>query len=291
MDSPDQIRRFIFEGADIRGEVASLDQSMQEALRHQSLPAAVRCLLGEFLAAVSLLSATLKFNGVLTLQARGEGALPLVMAECRHNQSFRCIAHPREGAVESEFDGDFRDMMGPNAVLSITIDPDQGNRYQGIVPLDAPTLAGCLEHYFDQSEQLPTRFWLAASETQSTGLLLQALPRQIEADSQTNEALWENVTILAETVTTEEMLELDHETLLYRLFNEYQVRLFEAVPLQFACSCSRARCENTLLSLGEQEAMNILTEQGVISMDCQFCNQHYEFTEPDVLSLFNPTLH
>jgi len=291
MNSPDRIRRFIFDGADIRGEVACLDQSMLQALQHQSLPPAVRRLLGEFLAAVSMLSATLKFNGILTLQARGDGHLPLIMAECSHNQTLRCIAHPADGQDAAVFEGSLQQVMGPNAVLSITIDPDQGNRYQGIVPLDAPSLAGCLEHYFDQSEQLPTRFWLAASETQSAGLLLQALPKQLEADTQTNEALWESVTTLADTVTTAELLELDHETLLYRLFNEYAVRLFEPAALQFACNCSRARCENTLLSLGQQEAMDILSEQGVISMDCQFCNQHYQFNEPDILNLFNPTLH
>ncbi len=291
MTSPDNIRRFLFEQADIRGEITTLVQSYHDATAHQRLPAPVKRLLGEFLAAASLLSTTLKFDGILTLQARGPGPLPLIMAECSHNKDLRGIAHPEEGLDPQVFTGTLQDLIGKGGVLTITIDPKQGARYQGVVPLDAPDLAGCLEHYFQQSEQLDTRFWLAADGTVSSGLLLQALPKQLNANLEQNQEIWETVTHLAQTVKTEELLQLDHETLLYRLFNEHDVRLFEPTDVRFHCSCSMERCATTLKSLGEQEVNTILSEQNIITIDCQFCNQQYQFDADAVAGLFHPTLH
>ncbi len=291
MTSPDNIRRFLFEQADIRGEITTLVQSYQDATAHQHLPAPVQRILGQFLAAASLLSTTLKFDGILTLQARGPGPLPLIMAECSHNKDLRGIAHPEEGHDIQVFSGTLQELVGEGGVLTITIDPKQGARYQGIVPMDAPDLAGCLEHYFQQSEQLDTRFWLAADGNVSSGLLLQALPKQLNANQEQNQEIWETVTHLAQTVKDEELLQLDHETLLYRLFNEHDVRLFEPASIRFHCSCSMERCAATLKSLGEQELNDILDEQNVITIDCQFCNQKYQFDAAAVTSLFHPTLH
>ncbi len=292
MTSQDSIRRFLFEQADIRGEIVTLNDSYQKALAHQThLPAPIKLLLGEFLTAVSLLSTTLKFDGILTLQARGNGQIPLIMAECSHNQDIRGIADIADDADPATLTNDLQALMGSKGVLAITIDPDQGQRYQGIVPLDSPSLAGCLEHYFEQSEQLATRLWLEAGDTAAGGLLLQQLPKQLNADSEQNQDVWETVVHLAETVKTEELQQLDHETLLFRLFHEQTVRVFEPAAVQFACSCSRERCANTLLTLGETEVTDILQEHAMITIDCQFCNQRYEFSAEEVDKLFHPVVH
>ncbi len=293
MSSADLMHRFLFDHTDIRGEVVTLGDSHRQVLEHNQHAPVVQRLLGEFLAAVSLLSSTLKFDGSLTLQARGDGPLPLIMVECSHHQDLRGIARPDgEADFEALADADLTQLLG-QGVLTITVDPTQGQRYQGIVPLDQPTLAGCLEHYFQQSEQLDTRLWFAADEQHATGLLLQALPQQINASAEENQAHWQTACTLAETVKPEELLNLDHETLLYRLFNEEEVRLFEPVSVSFACSCSRARSAHALTSLGRPEVEQLLKEQGSIVIDCQFCNQVYKFDSTSVDELFeqNPTLH
>ncbi|TQV77601.1 Hsp33 family molecular chaperone HslO [Exilibacterium tricleocarpae] len=295
MPSRDQMHRFLFDHTDIRGEVVTLEHSLREVLNHNPLPTVVQNLLGQFLAAASLLSSTLKFDGILTLQARGEGPVSLLMAECTHHQNLRGIARlaADDGDLADLDTANIRQLLG-KGVLAITIDPEQGERYQGIVPLDSDSLAGCLEHYFYQSEQLDTRLWLAADGQRASGLLLQALPRQVNASEEDNRRHWETACHLAGTVTTGELLELDHGDLLYRLFNEEQVRLFAPAPVRFACSCSPQRSANALKALGEAEARRILAERQAITIDCQFCNQRYRFGPPEVETLFGDqprTLH
>ena len=295
MPSTDQMHRFLFEHTDIRGEVVTLERSYREVLSHNQLPTVVQNLLGQFLAAASLLSNTLKFDGILTLQARGEGPVSLMMAECTRHKNLRGIAQLAAKADRlAELDtANIRQLLG-KGVLAITIDPERGERYQGIVPLDSDSLAGCLEHYFHQSEQLDTRFWLAADPQRAAGLLLQALPRQINASGEDNRRHWETACHLAGTVSGEELLELPHPELLYRLFNEERVRLFEPAQVRFACSCSAQRSANALKALGEEEANRILTEQATITIDCQFCNRQYQFGPREVATLFadrSPTLH
>lgn len=288
MSSTDQMQRFIFDETDIRGELVSLGDSYTEVLKYNALPSVVEQLLGEFLAAVCLLSSTLKFDGRLILQARGDGPLPLIMAECSHQKEVRAVARPDE-----EFDWEslptasLGTLLG-KAVLAIIIEPENGQRYQGIVPLDAANLAGCLEHYFEQSEQLPTRVWLAADGQQqrSAGLLLQALPKNINTSAEQNQERWETVTALAHTVKDEELLNLPHQELLYRLFNEEVVRVFDPLAVKFQCSCSFERSGAALVSIGHTEVEQMLIEQGSIEIDCQFCNQHYTFDAIAVAALF-----
>ncbi len=285
------MHRFLFDNTDIRGEVVTLSDSYQQVLENNdALPARVQQLLGEFVAAVSLLSSTLKFDGILTLQARGDGPVPLIMAECTHHKALRAIARPNP---EVDFDAleeqDLKSLMG-DGMLAIIIDPDKGERYQGIVPLDSDNLAGCLQHYFDQSEQLPTRFWLTSNEQAATGLMLQALPQQL-ASVDENQDHWSTAVQLADTVKDEELLTLEHSEILYRLFHEEQIRLFEPAAVRFECSCSRARSANALTSLGRAEVESLLAEQDVISIDCQFCNQTYAFGAQDLDSLFDDNEH
>lgn len=283
--SRDQIHRFVFDHCDIRGEIVSLSQTLEDAAAHQHLPDSARALLGEFLAAVSLMVEVLKFSGTLTLQARGSGPVPLIMAEANDRRTLRGIVK-----FAGDGPGDLTGLSLPQligeGVLSLTLDPNQGKRYQGIVALDGTTLAECLNHYFTLSEQLPTRLWLHADTTRASGLLLQALPpaagRRGDADA------WETAEHLAETLTKNELLELDHATLLSRLFNEFDVRLFPPQALAFKCQCSRERSLRSLTALGRDDAYALLSERDMIEISCEFCGITYRFGQPDLENLFPP---
>lgn len=285
MADNDLLHRFIFDDCDVRGEIVTLGDSYRQVMSNNNYAPAIQRLLGEFLAAASLLSSTLKFSGLISIQGRGEGPLSMVMAECTHHRDLRGIARLNPEFSEADIVGDsLSDLLG-RGVIAITIEPEQGERYQGLVPMESEHLAGCLEHYFYQSEQLKTRLWFAAGEERATGFLLQALPRQINSNEEVNRDHWETLCALADTVSDEELLGLDHPTLLHRLFHEQPLRLFEPAQLRFACSCSRERSANALLSLGRAEVEQLLVEQGSIDIDCQFCNRHYSFDTKDVREL------
>ncbi len=283
----DVMHRFLFDDTDLRGEVVSLASSYAEVLANNAFPASVQTLLGEFLAAVSMMSGRLKFDGIITLQARGEGPLPLIMAECSNHKELRAVAQLAEGVDLAQFEGLTLPQLLGKGVLAIIIEPEKGQRYQGIVPIDADTLAGCLEHYFEQSEQLKTRFWLAADVDSKTaaGLMLQAMPEQTNAADKNRES-WEMAQAVAETITEAEMLELDHQTLLFRLFHELQVRMFEPEAVRFHCRCSREASERALVSIGRDEVEALIAEQEQIVIDCQFCNQQYRFGHGDLDAMF-----
>ena len=294
MTSNDLLHRFLFDDCDIRGEIITLGDSYREVLSHNQQPPAIRQLLGEFLAAVGLLSSTLKFDGKIILQARGDGAISTIMAECNFHQNLRGIVRANadiELSDEQANQGSLRDLLG-NGVLVITIEPQRREnfegkleRYQGIVPMEADDLAGCLEDYFQQSEQLATRLWLAADDQTVTGLFVQALPQQLNTNPEDNQDRWETITTLADTVTAEELCGLDHPTLLHRLFHEQPLRLFEPNQLRFSCSCSRERSASALLTIGRDEVEELLIEKGSLDIDCQFCNQHYHFSAEEVRKL------
>lgn len=294
MQSNDLLHRFLFDDCDIRGEIVTLSDSYREILSHNQYSSAIRQLLGEFLAAVGLLSSTLKFDGRIILQARGDGPISTIMAECNHHNDLRGIVRINSDVELTEdiaLHGNMQQLLG-NGVLVISIEPQRTEnfagkleRYQGIVPMDADNLAGCLEHYFQQSEQLATRLWFAADDNSATGFLIQALPQQINTNPDDNRDKWETIITLAETIKREELLGLDHATILYRLFNEQPVRIFEPKKLKFACSCSKERCASALLTIGKDEVEELLIEQGSISIDCQFCNQHYHFAADEVRKL------
>ena len=285
MASRDQFQRFIFEHSQVRGAWVQLGESYQEIINQAPYPESVRLLLGESLAASVLLSSTLKFNGSLALQAAGEGPLTTLMTECSHKRHIRGVARFADQAVSSETT--LPELLGQSR-MAITITPEQGRRYQGVVPREADTLAGCLEEYFERSEQLATRLFLFADGHTTAGLLLQRLPGHSEEDDE----LWNRVEHLAATVQADEMLQLDSESLLHRLFHEETVRLFDSEPVAFHCSCSRERTLAALTSLGREECYNLLEEQGSINMDCQFCHASYRFDRNDIDHLFTGhTLH
>ena len=280
----DCLHRFIFDDTDIRGEIVVLEQSLQEINELHQYPEPIAILLGECLAAAALLSSTLKFAGVLTIQARGNGDLPLIMAEVSHQKKIRGIA---QFNPDASLDGRSLASLIGQGVLSIFIDPDKGERYQGIVPLESEHLAQCLGDYFQQSEQLPTKLWLSSNGKQASGLILQRLPQQIASEDANNDA-WETQVHLASTITDDELLTLSHETLLTRLFHESDVRLFDPAPIQFGCSCSKARSSKALKHLDKSELKAIIEEEGNITVDCHFCGYQYTYNNDDIDALFAP---
>ncbi|BBP80042.1 Hsp33 family molecular chaperone HslO [Pseudomonas gingeri NCPPB 3146 = LMG 5327] len=280
----DYTQRFIFDDSDTRGELVSLERSYAEVLAKHPYPEPVAQLLGELMAAAALLVGTLKFDGLLILQARSEGAVPLLMVECSSEREIRGLA--RYEADQVAPGASLADLM-PNGVLALTVDPIQGQRYQGIVDLDGATLSECFTNYFVMSQQVGTRFWLNADGQRARGLLLQQLPADRLKDEEERAASWQHITALATTLTAEELLGLDNETVLHRLYHEEAVRLFDIQPLSFRCSCSRERSGNALVSLGLEDAQELVVERGgVVEIDCQFCNQRYLFDAADIAQLF-----
>ena len=283
MASQDITQRFLFEHADVRGEMVSADQSYREILAKHDYPEPVKALLGEMLAAAVLLSTTIKFDGLLILQAKSEGPLSTLMVECSSDQAVRAIAR-----YADDLQGSGLNELMPDGVLAITIDPDNGQRYQGIVSLEGGSLAAALDGYFANSEQLPTRFRLQADGRMARGFLLQALPADRQTDPDERAATWQHLNVLADTLSAEELIGLDNETLLHRLFHQDPLRLFDARPVRFECSCSEQRSGNALVSLGKADVLSLLQEQGgEIEVDCQFCNARYRYDQQAIESLFS----
>lgn len=285
MINQDTFQKFLFEELQIRGEWVRLGDSFQEATKNMSYPAEVKALLGETIAASVLLTGTLKFDGRLSIHARstggeGQGPLSLLMAETTNLKTFKGVAH-WEGDVKAGLS--LKDYLG-NAQLVITIDPDRGNRYQGIVPMERDTLAECLEQYFEMSEQLDTHLLLGADEQGAYGLMLQKLPDYKSIEDQD---AWDRVVHLAKTLTSDELVSTDNETLLVRLFHEEKVITYEPEAVQFKCSCSRERTAASIQSLGLEEALDILEHEAEITVDCQFCAARYTFDRNDVQKLFD----
>ncbi|OQW73769.1 MAG: Hsp33 family molecular chaperone [Proteobacteria bacterium ST_bin11] len=281
MKQQDCLRRFIFEKHGVRGEWVRLEQSWQQAKQHQHLVNdAVDAQMGQALAAVVLLSATIKFKGAMIMQIQGGGELKALVAQSSNERQIR-------GLVRSEANvagANLQEMIGEGGRLVLTVESENGEPYQGIVGVEAETLADVLRTYFTQSEQLDTRLWLFANKTHAAGLFIQELP-----SSNQDKADWERIEILANTVTAEELLSLDCEDLLHRLFHQEEVKIYEPEAVEFKCACSRQKIGGTLAALGRSELQAILQERNDIEVDCQFCGAQYRFDTVDVENLLtNP---
>jgi molecular chaperone Hsp33 len=242
MKKPDQSQRYLFENHPIRGQHVSLDESWQTISQQAGLEGRGLTLLGEALAAVVLLVDTLKIDGSVTLQVRGSGPLGLLVVEANSDQKVRGIARQQDKIEEGM---DLQQIFGSD-YLVITIKTEGAEPHQGIAPLQGENLAEALEHYFSTSEQLPTRFWLTCDEENVSGMLIQKLPGQ-----STDDDAWDRVSLLAATVTDEELQQIALENLLHRLFHQETVLLFDPHLVEFFCSCSRERTGGMLLTLGK----------------------------------------
>lgn len=270
------MQRFLFEDIGVRGELVRLNASWQAVLERHPYPEVVRSQLGQALAAVVLLSATIKFKGSLILQTQSEGPLHTLVAQSTHQRNIRGLALWREAVSAGT---GLAEIFGAGRMV-LTIQNEGAEPYQGIVALEGANLAEAIQTYFARSEQLATRLWLAADGECATGLFIQELPAQ-----QGERVDWDRVALLADTVTERELLQLPGEKLLYRLFNQERVRLFEPEPVTFRCSCSRERIEIMLRGLGREELESILREQEVVEVGCDFCNRHYRFDAVDIHAL------
>ena len=303
---------FMCDGAPVRGEIVSIGSAWQAVLERRNDPPAVRRILGDFVGAATLLSASLKFEGTLIIQAQSKGPIQLLVVECTSNLSMRATVKLSVEPSEIADDATLGDLLDAShsGRLVITLDPadrEPGQPpYQGIVALQehhgsstrpVSSAAHAISLYMQHSEQLETRIWLASNETHVGGLLLQRLPNSgghAHLDPQTAQEGWSRIQTLGETITDEELLTLPPETILRRLFLEestlYGVRSFPARQIQFACRCSRNKVADVLRMLGEEEVQSILAEQGVVETVCEFCSKPYRFDAVDCLQVFKTDL-
>jgi molecular chaperone Hsp33 len=293
----DTLQKFLVDNAPVRGELVEISDTWRQVQARRDYPAAVKTLLGEMLAAAALLSANLKFNGMIVMQIHGDGPVKLLVVECDAELQLRATAKLADGAAIGDEDTLTQLVnAGGHGRFVITLDPRDklpGQQpYQGIVPLDGDNVATVIENYMLRSEQLDTKLWLAADDQVSRGLLLQKLPTEGGIAAPTakpedgDQDTWERFVMLGDTLRREELLSTDIATLMHRLFWEETIRVFDPVHPRFHCSCSREKVGNMLKMLGREEVEDALTQMDRLAIDCEFCGQHYEFDAVDCAHLF-----
>ncbi|WP_199459561.1 Hsp33 family molecular chaperone HslO [Vibrio owensii] len=286
------LNRYLFEDLSVRGELVQLDEAYQRIISSKEYPAALQKLLGELLVSTTLLTATLKFEGSITIQLQGDGPVSLAVINGDHDQKIRGVAR-WEGDIAD--DATLHEMMG-KGYLVITIEPKKGERYQGVVGLEGETLADVIEGYFANSEQLKTRLWIRTGEHEgkkhAAGMMIQVMP-----DGTGTPEDFEHLEQLTATVKNEELFTLPANELLYRLYNQDSVRLYEPQPVDFHCGCSRERSGAAIITVDKTEIYDILAEEGTISLHCDYCGTSYTFDEPEITELYtqatsgNKTVH
>ena len=311
-----ELHKFIFEGLPVRGTLVRLTDGWREVLRRraasdQAFPAPVRALLGEMAAAGVLMQSGIKFDGALVLQVYGDGPVKLAVVEVQNDLAFRVTAKV-VGEVQPQDQLEAMLNVHGQGRCSITLDPKTRfpgqAAYQGVVSLHGDQreplqkFSEVLEHYMLQSEQLDTQLILAANDEVAAGLLIQRVPvegagnlgRRSEDEIGLNED-YNRLAMLASTLTRDELLTLDADTLLRRLFWEENLHRFPSQTGEdgprFACSCSRERVGRMLMGLGRAEVDDIVVEQGRVEIGCDFCGNKYHFDAVDVGELFTPTPH
>ena len=303
---------FVCDGAPVRGEIVSISTAWQSVLERRDDPPVIRQILGDFVAAATLLSASLKFDGTLIIQAQSKGPISLLVVECSSNLTMRATVKLSVESSEIDPNATLADLLDADnsGRLVITLDPSDRQPgqppYQGIVALQqdhegiaipVKNAAEAIMLYMRHSEQLETRIWLASNERVVGGLLLQRLPNSgghVHLDPQTAAEGWSRIQALGETITNDELLQLSPETTLRRLFlnesSEAGVRAFPTRPVQFACRCSRQKVADVLRMLGEEEVNGILAEQGAVETGCEFCGKSYRFDAVDCIQVFKTDL-
>lgn len=275
----DCLQRFIIKDLHVRGQWIHLDHAYTAIQSLHPYPMTIRMLVGEALAASALISSTLKYEGRTTLQIEGPGAIKLLLAQCNH------LFHLR-GLAKWDEDIDLTStplFSGAQCLISITQVATQ-ETYSGIVPLEYDNLALCLGRYFEQSEQLPTKFYFASTHEHIIGLMLQSLP-----DDNLTADMWQHVTCLADTLTQPELLNIPPMALMHRLFHEEDIQWFVESPVEFHCSCSKEKSEKAVITFGEEEVMDVFNSTTTLVVNCEFCNQSYEFDKIDAYRIFHPS--
>jgi molecular chaperone Hsp33 len=281
LDNTDNIQSFIFENADIRGHIVHLDNTLKEILVPHQYPKSIELLLTEAILSASLMSATIKYSGQLTIQFQSKGPLQLLLVKCSDTFQMRALAQFDEDVSDEKLVDCFK-----QGELVVTLEADSNNKpYQSIVPIKH-SIKESLAFYFSQSEQLPTHFWFASAEHSATGMLLQQLPEK-ENRNEDRDEVWQNALTLAETIREEELLTLPNEELLFRLYHEKQVRLFDSKPVAFHCPCDRSRMLEAVKVMGKDEVSDIYKTHKTIDVTCEFCKEYYAFDKTDTSYLFH----
>ncbi|QWT18680.1 Hsp33 family molecular chaperone HslO [Bacillus sp. NP157] len=282
--SDDVLHRFMLEKAGVRGVFVRLGQSWRDIASRVDYPAGLHDTLGQAMAASALLTGNIKFEGALSLEFKSQGAVRLLFAECTDQGRIRGLARFDPEAV-----GDSVNLSDlDDAMLAITVGHVDKGRYQGVVDLGGTeSISAALEGYFERSEQLPARILLAADGEHAVGLMLQPVPGEGGHDAaEADDDAWERVGMLTSTLGAKEMLGTPPEQLLYRLYHEESVRLYEPRSLAFGCTCSRERVEGMLRALGRDEVEATLEDRnGEIEVICEFCATRYVFDAVDAEQL------
>ncbi|MGN6579418.1 MAG: Hsp33 family molecular chaperone HslO [Bordetella sp.] len=312
----DHLKKYLFENRSVRIQAVRLEDTWRDALTHHAYTPAVRRLLGELVAAATLLAANIKFDGSLLLQIQGDGPISLVVVECKMEParapipqapegtaggsgrpgtavdlSLRATVKVREGQVVPE-DGTLQSLLNAHGEgrFMVLLDPRRKTpgqqTYQGIVPLEGDTVAQVLEHYMKASEQLDTRLWLAADDRHAAGLLVQRLPDHGGQVGEAPDEAWNRATQLASTLGADELLAVDTDTLIHRLYWEETLLTFDPQNVRWHCPCGRERVAEMLRMLGRDEVDSILAEQGQVEVLCDFCGKPYRFDSVDCAGLF-----
>lgn len=279
MNESDTLQKFIFEEASIKGAIVHLDQTFQSIMSQHHYPESVKSLLGEALVACLLLTSSIKFEGNMNLQFQGDERLPLLLVQCDHLFNVRAFAKYTPDLDIEEYSTAFL-----NGRMVITMNQyNQTQMYQSMIPIQSASMSDNLMSYFAQSEQISTKTWISVSAEKAAGILLQLMPEQ---DTLEREHFWEYAIQIGQTVTAEELFTLDNETLLYKLYHETGIRLFDTQPINFKCNCTENKMKQVLITLGEEESNNLIKEKGLIEITCEFCNQKYAFDLIDITLLF-----
>ena len=277
--APDQdaVRRYLCDEApDARLMTVRLNKTKNDMLDHQNMPLSVQKLCEELVAAACILSHMLKFDGEMILQIKGSGPITMMVAECSSEGRIRSTAQWEDVGDASTFE----DLFG-TGYLAVTVDPRQGERYQGIVPLESGSISGCINHYFKNSEQLDTKLWLASDQSTVGGLLIQRIPEEGGQTLQ-GHSNWETLSTLADTITDQELASEAGPLMIYKLFHELNPRSFDPKDIEFGCSCSKERSARALRALGEIELKQLFAEQPSLTVDCHFCGQVYQYDQADL---------
>ncbi|MBS1145096.1 MAG: Hsp33 family molecular chaperone HslO [Proteobacteria bacterium] len=279
------VRRFIFEGLDIRGAVVFLGDAWQQMQAGRDYQPTVAHLLGETAAVTALIAGQLKQPGRLTLQLRGNGPIQLLVMDCNEQLQMRGMARSNPVVLAAPVPELLGAHQGGQLMMSLDL-PEARQPYQSYVPMVGDSIAAIFEHYLEQSEQQPSRLFAAAGTNAAACLFLQKLP---SADHHDQDG-WQRITQLAATVKPEELLELDMESLLGRLFHEditeHGIRLYDPRPVSYHCPENREKVADMIRSLGHAEADLILAEHGEIVIRDDICNRDYRFSPEDVAALF-----
>ncbi len=278
----DWLRHFHIEHTRVRGVIVRLGPAWRTIAAQNGHAVGVRDWLGQCQTAAALFAGDIKLRGTVSVQLRAPASIGTLFAECTDTGTLRAIARCEADACAPATLA----ALGPAALLAITIERDEGLRYQGLVPLEGAKLEHAFEGYFERSEQLPTAIRIASSEGVCAGMLLQQIPAEGGHALRDTTPDFERLGMLFRTLSDDELLTLPPETILRRLFAEDDVRVQPSRPLAFGCSCSRERVTAVLTALGEAEVRAALAETPVMTVRCEFCSQQYLFDDADVGTIF-----